>query len=75
MQTHICDMRETEVHCCCGGFIWPETVRAYCGKRFPFRQPQAACIDDQDPNFCPDCVRRYRQAASGTPLNVFVIRG
>lgn len=75
MQTHICDMGDTEIHGCCGGFIWPETVKAYCGRMFRFRRPEAAYIDIQDPSFCPECVRRYRQAAHMTPSNLFVIRG
>jgi len=75
MQTHICDMGDMEIHCCCGGFVWPDTVKAYCGRSFSFRQPEAASLDSKDSNFCPECLGRYRQDAARTLSNVFVIRG
>jgi hypothetical protein len=74
MQTHICDMGDMEIHCCCGGFVWPDTVKAYCGRGFRFRQPEAASLDREDSSFCSECLRRYRQDAGRTRSNVFVIR-
>ena len=74
MQIHICDTRDLAVHCCCGGFIWPETVKAYCGKEFSFKPPVAEAINPSGEGVCAECIEEHKRDSQGRSDHLFVIR-
>ena len=59
MQIHICDTSDLQGHVNCGGFLWPDTVKVFCGKDLPFTLMRVERICSDDKRICEECLRRY----------------
>ena len=73
MHIHICDTTDMEVHVNCGGFLWPDTVKVYCGKDLPLKRVVVERISQDDERICQECLRRHIADSDKARKNIITV--